>query len=171
MENHCCALRREFIYSDWMAKSEVCYSKISAQNSLLLPQHHSNIVFTNCTWQIIRDRTLSTTASATWIIAVFPTLRIISTISNHSLLHIRQCRKKIYSMCLVQVTKIVSNITTNYTGIFSTWSQKWRVQNEKSNLQRVYTMRQNYCLLWKLWARYGGFFQMTLHYMFTHVVV
>lgn len=114
-------------------------------------QHNSSIVFTNCTWQIIRDRTLSTAASETWIISEFPTLRIIDTVSNHSLLHIIQRRTiKILLAFGSGWSKNVSNITTKETGMFSTWSHKWSIQNEKTNLQSLYNETE---LSVKLWAR------------------
>lgn len=104
MENHCCTVQWKFIYSDWMAKSEVRYSKTSTQYFPSPPPSFQYCIY-KFIRQIIQDRTLPTTVSATWIIAVFSTLRIISTISNHSLLYIMQCRKKNNSMCLVQVSQ------------------------------------------------------------------
>lgn len=86
-----------------------------------------------------RDRTLSTAASKTWIISVFPTLRIIDTVSNHSLFHIIQSRTiKMLPAFGSGQSKNISTITTKETGMFSTRSHKWRIQNEKRNLQSLY---------------------------------
>lgn len=147
--NHCCVGRQNFIYSDRMAKAEVHYSTTSTK---FFPssQHNSSIVFTNCTWQIIRDRTLSTVASETGIISEFPTLRIIDTVSNHSLLHIIQSRTIKILTFGSGWSKNISNITTKETGMISTWSHKWRIQNEKTNLLSLYNETE---LQEKLWAR------------------
>lgn len=138
--------KNSFILNAWQNLRYAILKPV--QNSFLLPEHHSSTVFTNCTWQIIWRQNI------VYYCQCNMNCCSVSHAKNHQH-HIKSLsdphntmQKKIYiPRVWFTLVKTVSNNTTKYTEIFLTWSHKWRVQNKTPNLQRVYTMRQNYYLL------------------------
>lgn len=129
MENHCCAVRWKFIYSGWMAKSEAHYSKTSIPSPPTLFWYciYKLQMADNTRWKIIYYCQCNMNCCS-----ISHTKDHQHHIKSLPAQHNTMQEKKRIPRVWIKAVKNASKMTTKYTGVFSTWSHKWRVQNKKT---------------------------------------